>query len=100
MLSNKAVVEAFANKQVAHSGSMWVSYDGQRLYSYETCIAQHVGNVVVLNATKYSVTTSKQQTIVRCMCRGCVEVTGIKWYADDLTAAYRKAQREARKKVA
>lgn len=39
-----------------------VSVDGNRLFSYATCIAERVGNKIVVNETKYSVTTSKHQS--------------------------------------
>lgn len=41
-------------------------FDGRvALFSYDTCIAVWVGNVLVCNSTKYSVTTSALQTLVR-----------------------------------
>ena len=60
------------------NGSMSVSSDGRRLFSYATCIAEWSAEQLLVNISKYSVTTSKQQTILgRCL-RGVdyVEVDG------------------------
>lgn len=44
------------------ANNMSVSYDGMRLYSYETVIAQRLKNgVILVNYTRYSVTTSRHQ---------------------------------------
>lgn len=44
------------------ANNMSVSYDGTRLYSYETVIAQRLRNgMILINCTRYSVTTSKHQ---------------------------------------
>lgn len=39
-----------------------VSVNGNRLYSYATCIAERTDSGIVVNETKYSVTTSKHQS--------------------------------------
>lgn len=44
------------------ANNMSVSYDGMRLYSYETVIAQRLKNgVILVNYTRYSATTRKHQ---------------------------------------
>ena len=34
---------------------------GEKLYSYNTCIGQWVDNIIYINITKYSTTTTKLQ---------------------------------------
>ena len=48
------------NNKTLKSGSMQ-SFDG-KLYSYNTVIAQKIDGKTYFNRTRYSVTTSKQQT--------------------------------------
>lgn len=36
-----------------------------KLFSYNTCIAQHAKNVIIINNTRYSVTTSRHQHYLR-----------------------------------
>lgn len=55
----KEVIESFINKEYG-SGSNCMS-TGEKLYSYNTCIGQWVGNVIYINTTKYSNTTTKLQ---------------------------------------
>lgn len=65
-MTNAQVLDAFLNRKKAESLNMRT--DGERLWSYETVVAQwyrqNVGGFtfldVVVNARKYSRTTSKQ----------------------------------------
>lgn len=51
--------------------SMHISNDGTKLYSYGTCIAQKLQNgQFIVNASKYSVTTSRHQYHLRNALRG------------------------------
>lgn len=50
----------------AHSGTLFSI--NNKLYSYDTCIAQKVNDKVYLNCTKYSMTTSHHQGLVRRVC--------------------------------
>ena len=62
--SNSDVAQAFAKGKSAKSGSMYST--GNKLYSYGTVIATRQSDgSVVLNNTKYSVTTSKQQSLAK-----------------------------------
>ena len=64
-MTNFDVCVAFVNgsKNGAHSLSMSINHDGSKLFSYGTVIAQKLPNgAIVLNDTKYSVTTSKHQS--------------------------------------
>ncbi len=48
------------------ANNMYVSGDGKRLYSYETVIAQRLRNgVILVNGTRYSVTTSKHRSYLQ-----------------------------------
>lgn len=67
-MTNFDVCVAFVNgsKNGAHSLSMSINHDGSKLYSYATVIAQKLPNgAIILNDTKYSVTTSKHQSHTR-----------------------------------
>lgn len=55
----REVIDKFVSKQYG-SGSNCMS-TGEKLYSYNTCIGQWVGDVVYINTTKYSNTTTKLQ---------------------------------------
>ena len=59
MLSNKEVVNAFLNHKKAKNTNM--KSTGYRLYSWNTCIAEHYNEKLIVNLTKYSRSTSKQQ---------------------------------------
>ena len=77
MLSNHNVIVEFFNGRAAKSGSMRST--GKALYSYAIKIAEWSAAGIVANVTKYSVTTSKQQTEFRRVCGPwiCKEVSGI-----------------------
>lgn len=77
MLSNHNVIVEFFNGRAAKSGSMRST--GKALYSYATKIAEWSAAGIVANVTKYSRTTSKQQTEFRRVCGPliCKEVSGI-----------------------
>jgi len=62
--SNSDVTQAFAKGKTAKSGTMYST--GDKLYSYGTVIAtRQADGRVVLNNTKYSVTTSRQQSLTK-----------------------------------
>ena len=67
-MTNFDVCVAFVNgsNNGCHSENMLVSQDGSKLYSYGTVIAQKLpSGAIILNDTKYSVTTSKHQSHTR-----------------------------------
>ena len=79
MVQNEKVISAFIEHKMAHSprrdyvcgvyvrhGSS-ISTDGETLYSYETPIAKWDGARVLVNSTKYSSTTSRQQSELKKM---------------------------------
>lgn len=68
-MKNIDVIQAFLdnNDENAHANTEHVSFRGNRLWSYNTVIAEKVKgmtdrDILMLNKTKYSVTTSKHQT--------------------------------------
>jgi hypothetical protein len=65
-MRNKEVVEGFRDGLMCHSEHLYSEFG--KLYSYSTCIAQWVGDRVYLNCTKYSVTTSRHQSLVKSIC--------------------------------
>ena len=75
VMTNKEVCNAFVNKTNGQSGSMRT--DGVKIYSYNTCIGEWVDGKIIINASKYSVTTSKQQHYLRgaASYKGYVETT-------------------------
>lgn len=65
-MRNKDLIESFVRNRHfnGRTGSMTAT-DG-KLFSYNTCIAQHTKDGrLVINNTRYSVTTSKQQGYLR-----------------------------------
>ena len=55
-MRNKDVVEGFLRGEVCNTLHLFST--GDRLLSYNTCIAEMVGETLYINRTKYSVTTS------------------------------------------
>lgn len=72
-MTNKNVVEQFLNKQEAYTNNLHST--GIKLYSYSTVIAQWHNDVLLGNATKYSITTSKHMSY-------------LKQYVDNWTSSY------------
>lgn len=50
------------------SGSL--SINGNKIYSYNTVIAERSGNIIKLNNRKYSLTTTRQQDEIRNVAKG------------------------------
>jgi hypothetical protein len=42
-----------------------ISIEGDKLFNYSTVIAQRVNGEIVLNATRYSMTTTKHQNVLK-----------------------------------
>lgn len=57
-MKNKEVIRNFLNKceAINHHGSLRSA--GDRLFSYNTCIAQWVDDIIWVNVSRYSTTTS------------------------------------------
>lgn len=65
-MKNKDVIIAFSHRERARNstGSLWTT--GDCLYSYYTCIAEYNREgYLYMNDTRYSVTTSKHQSLCR-----------------------------------
>lgn len=58
-MRNDEVIKAFLSKKEASSSTGNLSSTGDRLFSYQTCIAQFTEDGIILNKTKYSTTTSR-----------------------------------------
>lgn len=56
-MRNKDVIEGFIRGEVCSTLHLFST--GDRLLSYNTCIAEVVGEILYINKTRYSVTTSK-----------------------------------------
>lgn len=67
--NNQSVISNFFQGTIceSHTGNLWVSADGLRLMNYSTCLVEvyPVTNEILVNETKYSVTTSKIQSYIR-----------------------------------
>jgi len=82
MLSNSNVINAFVMGRSAKNRNLYT--DGTKLVNYYTTIAQRIGNKMVFNATKYSVSTSKIQTWTRGEIGQCTIVEGVPMGTIDL----------------
>lgn len=87
-MNNQSVINAFVCGKSAKSSNGNLKSFGDKLVSYYTTIAQRLDNgTIVLNRTKYSVSTSKIQTWAKGAFdgyRNVVEVTGVPLGATDL----------------
>lgn len=63
-MKNSEVAKAFLEGKCASSNNMYSSSD--KLFSYSTCIAQHFEQEIIGNATKYSPTSSKHLSYIKC----------------------------------
>ena len=62
-MNNQSVINAFVNGKSAKSSNGNLYSVGDKLFNYYTCIAQRTDSgAVIYNGTKYSVSTSKNQT--------------------------------------
>lgn len=75
-MTNREVVEKFINKKAGHTPKriintlfkyegMTLKSNGLELINYQTRIAYHQDNKLYLNINKYSVTTSKIQSLIK-----------------------------------
>lgn len=87
-MTNKEICKAFAQGATEGKANSMHIYEN-RIFSYDTCIAQRYGKKILFNVTKYSPTTNKQQTYLRDAINRegleIVEVSGIKMYTRDLS---------------
>lgn len=64
--SDLCIIFVNGTRDNVKGNSMSINFDGSKLYSYGTCIAQKLPNgSIIVNATKYSATTSKHQSYLR-----------------------------------
>jgi hypothetical protein len=79
-MKNQDVIEQFVNYNIqpnieSHTGNLYITMSGRKLMNYNTVLAQRVGNDLIINSTKYSVTTSKIQTWLRRAAYNFIETT-------------------------
>ena len=77
-MRNKEVISKFVNFAES-AATANVRSTGTQLFNYETCIAQRHEGKIIVNVTRYSMTTSKLQNNLRCELSGydVTEVTGV-----------------------
>jgi hypothetical protein len=68
MITNKNLIANFISGRESQNGSMRT--DGRKLFSYFTCIAQRTPKGIIVNGSKYSPTTSRQQGLLRYALQG------------------------------
>ena len=76
MLANIDIIKNFEAGINSHNRNL--ESRGTRLINYSTCIAQFYNNKLYINITKYSVSTSKIQSLVRWWFDGYKDVIFIK----------------------
>ena len=64
MLKNIEVIRNFINDIPCRNGNL-ISTEG-RLFTYNTCLAQKHNNVIIVNMTKYSQTSSRHRNMLLC----------------------------------
>ena len=62
---NNKVIDAFISKDKATNYSGSLRSTGEKLFSYNTVIAQYIAGKLVVNATKYSVTSSRHINLLK-----------------------------------
>ena len=77
-MRNKEVISKFVNFAES-AATANVRSTSDKLFNYETCIAQRHEGKVIVNVTRYSVTTSKIQNYLRRELLGydVIEVTSV-----------------------
>ena len=77
-MRNKEVISKFVNfAELAATKN--VRSTGDKLFNYNTCIAQRHEGKIIVNVTRYSVTTLKMQNYLLCELSGydVIEVTSV-----------------------
>ena len=77
-MRNQEVISKFVNFAES-AATANVRSTGDKLFNYYTCIAQRHEGKIIVNVTRYSVTTSKMQNYLRRELSGydVIEVTGV-----------------------
>ena len=83
-MKNKDLIRAYANGATSDKcGNL--SINGDRLYSYYTCIAERRNGGHIINDTKYSPTTSRHQSLLRYFISDAEIVTGLSFGVTQLS---------------
>lgn len=68
-MTNLEVVNKFIKRLPAHALNLYST--GDKLFSYNTCIAEYHLDMLLINNTKYSNTTSRQLSILKQLLPTC-----------------------------
>lgn len=80
-MKNKEVVESFISRNIANSANLIST--GNKLISYNTCIAEwYTSSILLINETYYSNTTSRHLNLlkrglpsyIRCLTRNSIDI--------------------------
>lgn len=66
----REVIDAFIRKEIAAGSNCHCT--GDKMYSFNTVIAQWKGNTLIINETKYSVTTTKLTNYCKAIGEGLI----------------------------
>ncbi len=96
-LKNSDVIKKFLNGATyGKSGNGNLRIEGNKLVNYRTTLAEFTEYGLIVNNTRYSVTTSKIQGNLRFQVSregiNSIEVEGVRMGADDLATHYEKTQ--------
>lgn len=69
-MKNIDVVNKFLRCECASGSNL--NSSGDRLFSYNTCIAQWLDDILYLNMTQYSPTSSKHRNMIVNKYQGCI----------------------------
>lgn len=72
---NKEVIRRFVSRCSAESGHLVST--GNLLISYSTVIGQFVNNILYINVTKYSQTTSRHQNMLKANAEAAIDLNKI-----------------------
>lgn len=62
-MRNSDVIKCFLRGLDARGSNLYST--GEKLINYNTCIAQIIGNILIINNSYYSSTTSKHQNLLK-----------------------------------
>lgn len=77
-MRNQDVIKKFVN-YAEEAETLHVRSNGDKLFNYGTCLAQRYNGKIIVNVTRYSVTTSKIQSSLKHELSGyqVIEVSGV-----------------------
>lgn len=90
-MRNQDVIKKFVN-HAENARTLHVLSNGDKLFNYGTCLAQRYNGKIIVNVTRYSVTTSKIQHYLKYELDGyqVTEVSGVPRGTADLVPYIKK----------